>query len=78
MRLLAIKVEYKRYFLKVQGIVQGVGFRPYVYNQADFYHIKGWVSNSGSSLVIDFEGERNNLKNFFIKIIRQPPVLSDI
>jgi hydrogenase maturation protein HypF len=77
-RLLAIKVEYKRYFLKAQGIVQGVGFRPYVYNQADFYHIKGWVSNCGSSLVIDFEGERNNIKNFLIKIIKQPPVLSDI
>lgn len=78
MRLLAIKPQYKRYFLKVQGVVQGVGYRPYVFNQADIYNIKGWVSNSGSSLIIDFEGERNNIKKFLNKIIKQPPVLANI
>ncbi len=68
----------RRYFLKIQGVVQGVGYRPYVYNQAIFFNIKGWVSNQGSALVADLEGEGNNLKAFLIKIIKEPPKLANI
>lgn len=68
----------KRYHLKVMGIVQGVGYRPYVYNTAAKFNIKGWVSNQGSALVVDFEGEGNNIKEFLKKIIKEPPELANI
>ncbi len=68
----------RRYFLKIQGVVQGVGYRPYVYNQAIIFNIKGWVSNQGSALVVDLEGERNNIKTFLTRIIKEPPKLANI
>ncbi len=68
----------RRYFLKIQGVVQGVGYRPYVYNQAVIFNIKGWVSNQGSALVVDLEGEQNSIKRFLIKIIKEPPKLANI
>lgn len=33
----------KRYLIKIEGIVQGVGFRPFVYNKAKEFHLKGYV-----------------------------------
>ncbi|WP_330375425.1 carbamoyltransferase HypF [Inediibacterium massiliense] len=72
------KPNKKRYFLKIQGVVQGVGYRPYVYNQAIIFNIKGWVSNQGSALVVDLEGERNNVKEFLKRIIKEPPKLAHI
>jgi len=68
----------KRYFLKVEGIVQGVGYRPYVYNQAINFNIRGWVSNKGSALIVDLEGEAKNIKGFLTKIIKEPPKLANI
>ncbi len=72
------KSNKRRYFLKIQGVVQGVGYRPYVYNQATLFNVKGWVSNQGSALVLDLEGGRNNIKEFLKKIIKEPPKLANI
>jgi len=68
----------KRYFVEIMGVVQGVGYRPYVYNKALSLDIKGWVSNQGSALVIDIEGERENIKGFLMEIIKNPPSLAKI
>ncbi len=68
----------RRFLLKIEGVVQGVGYRPYVYNQALIFCIKGFVSNQGSALVVDFEGEGNNIKGFLKKIIKEPPNLAKI
>ncbi|MEG1871008.1 MAG: acylphosphatase, partial [Peptostreptococcaceae bacterium] len=67
-----------RYLIKICGIVQGVGFRPYVYNSAVDKDLKGWVGNEGSSLIIDIEGEKSSIKNFLLKIIKQPPNMAEI
>jgi len=72
------KSSKRRYFVKIFGVVQGVGYRPYVYNQAIIFNIKGFVSNHGSSLVIDIEGECKDIKGFLIKIIKTPPSLAVI
>lgn len=68
----------RRYFLKIHGVVQGVGYRPYVYNQAIVFNIKGWVSNQGTALVMDLEGDENKIKEFLKKIIKEPPKLANI
>lgn len=50
--------------IDIQGIVQGVGFRPYVYRLARQYDIKGWVLNSPSGVVIAAEGNDRSLHAF--------------
>ena len=68
----------KAYTIRIFGIVQGVGFRPYVYNLAYQYNIKGLVNNSGAALVIHGEGSEGDLKEFIQQIIQNPPGLAKI
>jgi hydrogenase maturation protein HypF len=68
----------KRYLLNIVGIVQGVGYRPYVYCKAQQFDMKGYVSNKGSSIVMDVEGESRNMKAFLLSVIKQPPKLAMI
>jgi hydrogenase maturation protein HypF len=68
----------KRIFIKVAGIVQGVGFRPFVYNKAMEYSIKGWVNNNSQGVFIDAEGEEDNLNSLLNSIEKNPPPLSKV
>lgn len=70
--------DKRRYEIKIYGVVQGVGFRPYIYNQAVIYGINGWVSNQGSAVLMDIEGDKNNIKEFLLSIIKNPPSLAKI
>ncbi len=42
--------------IKVCGVVQGVGFRPFVYRLAHEHNLKGWVRNTSGSVEIEVEG----------------------
>lgn len=68
----------RRYIIKILGVVQGVGYRPYIYNQAMLFNIKGWVCNQGSAVILDIEGEKEAVRGFLIKIIKDPPDLSTV
>ena len=50
--------------IKIFGIVQGVGFRPFVKNLADAHKIFGSVANRGSYVEIFAQGNSDALKNF--------------
>ncbi|MEL7646648.1 MAG: carbamoyltransferase HypF [Sedimentibacter sp.] len=67
-----------RYQVMIYGVVQGVGFRPFIYNQAEEYNIKGWVSNQGSAVVMDIEGKRKNIKEFLLQAVKNPPSLARV
>ena len=71
-------IDKRRYEIKIFGVVQGVGFRPFVYNLAVKNNIKGWVSNQGSSVLMDIEGDRINIKEFLLLVIKNPPSLAKI
>ncbi|HEY9765164.1 MAG TPA: acylphosphatase, partial [Chroococcales cyanobacterium] len=60
----------------LNGIVQGVGFRPFVYRLAKRYEIKGWVLNSSEGVFIEAEGERKALENFSSSLKKEAPPLS--
>ena len=45
-----------RKFIEVKGIVQGVGFRPFVYKLAKLNNLFGWVNNTSKGVFIDIEG----------------------
>lgn len=67
-----------RYYIQIGGIVQGVGFRPFIKNLSIKYDIKGFVKNDSNGVVIEAEGEDTNLKAFIEEIQTNPPKLSKI
>lgn len=64
--------------VKVVGIVQGVGFRPYVYNLAHKYDIKGWVNNDDMGVNILLYAKEENTQNFLNELKTNPPKLAKI
>ena len=65
----------KHFHIRVNGIVQGVGFRPFIYRLALEHNIKGYVLNDTEGVTIEAEGEEKALKRF-IKAIKEdfPPL----
>ncbi|HWA06827.1 MAG TPA: carbamoyltransferase HypF [Ignavibacteria bacterium] len=57
----------------IRGVVQGVGFRPFIFRLAKELGIKGWIINSSQGVFIDAEAERNTLESFIIRIETDKP-----
>jgi hydrogenase maturation protein HypF len=76
----AVLMKYKpeRQRLLIQGAVQGVGFRPFIYRLAAEIGIQGWVSNSAQGVVIEAEAPRSQLDIFRKQIEVQKPPHSSI
>ena len=64
--------------IAISGIVQGVGFRPYVYGLATDLRLHGFVKNSAGAVVIEVEGEPQALDRFLAELTRRPPPLARI
>mgnify|MGYP000287840303 CR=1 FL=1 len=64
--------------IQVKGIVQGVGFRPFVYRLAKKYLIDGWVLNATDGVFIHAEGETKLLDEFVIELSENPPAASRV
>lgn len=60
----------------IKGIVQGVGFRPFVYSLAKSLDIKGFVMNSSEGVIIDIEGDNGPI--FIKRLNKESPPLSQI
>lgn len=68
----------KRLKLVVSGVVQGVGFRPFVYRLAKELGLRGWVRNTTCGVEIDAEGEEHALESLRSRILTTPPPQSFI
>ena len=64
--------------LKVTGVVQGVGFRPFVFCLAKELSIKGWVRNSAAGVDIAAEGAHWQLAQFYRRLTADRPPASRI
>ncbi|RBQ31458.1 carbamoyltransferase HypF [Arcobacter sp. FW59] len=64
--------------ISIFGIVQGVGFRPFIYNLAIKHNIKGWVKNDENGVEIDAYSTQKNIENFINEIKSNPPILAKI
>ena len=64
--------------LQVNGIVQGVGFRPFVYQLALRLGLKGEVANTSSGVSIHIEGPADRLRAFETELAGKAPPLSHI
>ena len=62
--------------LRIQGLVQGVGFRPYVWRLANELGLRGWVRNDGSGVVVAIDGE--NASIFAERLLKEAPRLARI
>lgn len=54
--------------IQINGMVQGVGFRPFIYNLACELKLTGWVANNSKGLEIEIEGEEKYLNIFENKL----------
>jgi hydrogenase maturation protein HypF len=66
----------KRVRVRLRGIVQGVGFRPFVYNLASRLHLAGYVLNSSAGLVAEAEGAPAEIDSFLEIVTTEPPPLA--
>ena len=64
--------------LRVSGVVQGVGFRPFVYGLAQALGLAGHVLNDSHGVEIDIEGEDGSIERFLRELKTSPPPLAVI
>ena len=62
----------------VRGVVQGVGFRPFVYTCAAAHALTGSVRNDSSGAIIEVEGDATDLDDFLARLIHHAPPLAVI
>ena len=67
------------YLIYVKGIVQGVGFRPFVYRLARGLGLKGYVKNLGDAGVkIVIDGEKKSIEKFIRDLKEKAPPVSNV
>lgn len=64
--------------IRLNGIVQGVGFRPFVYRLAMERNLAGWVLNDSEGVLIEVEGAPQALEEFVTSLTREQPPLARI
>lgn len=64
--------------IEIRGIVQGVGFRPFVYGLASRLGLGGFVRNTPSGVLIEVEGDRDAVARFQSALLVHPPPLAAI
>lgn len=70
--------EKRRLQVKVQGIVQGVGFRPFVYQLAHRLQLEGWVRNRADGVEAEIAGHPDDVQAFLRALPREAPPLARI
>ena len=75
MELYGLQVNKK---ISLSGIVQGVGFRPLVYQLAHKYDLKGYVQNDSEGLEVELEGSAKRIDAFMKSLYQELPTLACI
>ncbi len=67
-----------RKHIEVNGIVQGVGFRPFVFNLARSFHLTGFVTNTSNGVIVEVEGPEKSIERFLEALPAKKPPLAEI
>jgi hydrogenase maturation protein HypF len=67
-------MEAIRVCIRIEGIVQGVGFRPFVYDLAHRHGLAGWVLNDERGVRIEVEGDDDRVASFLSDLSCPPPL----
>lgn len=70
--------EPRRIHLEVEGIVQGVGFRPFLHRLAQSFGLAGWCRNTVFGVELELEGDEAALAQFRAALEQSPPPLAQI
>ena len=70
--------ELVRRHVRVEGVVQGVGFRPFVYGLATARQLAGLVGNDVTGVFIEIEGQAGVVADFLLALETQAPPLAEI
>jgi len=73
-----LKDPIERIRVEIEGIVQGVGFRPFIFRLAGRYGLTGWVRNTPAGVLLEAEGKELNLFTFLRDISAEVPPLAAI
>ncbi|MGA2454807.1 MAG: carbamoyltransferase HypF [Solirubrobacteraceae bacterium] len=63
---------------RVDGVVQGVGFRPFVHRLAHEHALTGWVRNDERGVLLEVEGEQAAVERFLERLGGEPPPLASV
>src|ERR1700690_1144890 len=75
--MMDVLMEVRRQIL-VSGIVQGVGFRPYVYRLATGRHLSGTIRNTAAGVTIEIQGPAETVQDFVEHLPAEAPPLARI
>ncbi len=64
--------------VKINGIVQGVGFRPFIHKRVSDFCLTGKIRNTSFGVSLILEGEREKVENFINTLIKDAPPLAEI
>ena len=64
--------------ISISGLVQGVGFRPFVYRLAEEEGVRGWVRNDAEGVTLHIEGAHKALNRFVKRLRNETPPLARI
>ena len=67
-----------RTLIRVEGIVQGVGFRPFVHALAARVGVAGYVANDRRGVIVEIEGSDSETADFISRLTREAPPLAVI
>jgi hydrogenase maturation protein HypF len=73
-----VDTQEKAFDIKVYGLVQGVGFRPFIYNLATLLKLSGWALNRNDCVQIRVQGKSYLLEEFVQDLQEKAPPLSKI
>ena len=73
-----MSIKETTYNIKITGLVQGVGFRPFIYRLASEYGLSGTVDNRNDGVLIWISGNENIVKDFISAIPKTAPDASNI
>ena len=62
----------QRVRLVVVGIVQGVGFRPYIHRLVTEFNLKGWIRNESYGVELELEGTSQAIEGFVARLLSLP------
>lgn len=68
-----VKNQVERAKIHITGVVQGVGFRPFIYQLANQFGLKGWVLNASDGVWIEVEGTSAQVDSFVKAIPEKAP-----
>ena len=66
------------YFIHIEGLVQGVGFRPFIYQLAQEHGLSGCVDNRNDGVYIELDCSGEEVKRFIRDILSKKPEIAHI